>query len=256
MKLVNDNNLFLLVELVKKNFTSKYKDSVLGVFWTILNPLLMMALFTIIFSTLFARNIENYPVYFLCGWCLFQFFSSSVKASMGALKGNKSILQRTPAPKHIFVLASIISEFLNFLITLVLLICILIITHAPIYWLLLPFSFFPIISLIIMVTGLGLMLSVICVYYSDVQYLWSILSMMLMYASAIFYPMSMIPEPYQSYLIQNPLFWVINQFRCFVYHGIAPEIGYMLNLLLLSLIILLFGIIVFKKYENKVTMQF
>ena len=107
-----------------------------------------------------------------------------------------------------------------------------------------------------MVVGLGLMLSVICVYYSDVQYLWNILSMMLMYASAIFYPMTVIPKPYYSYLILNPLFWIIDQFRCFIYHGIVPEVGYMMNSLLLSLIILVIGIIVFKKYEDKVTMKF
>ena len=256
MSFINTNDLFLLEEIVKKNFTSKYKDSVLGMLWTILNPLLMMLLFTIIFSTLFARNIENFPVYFLCGWCLFQFFSSAVGASMGALKSNKNILQRTPAPKYIFVLGSILSEFINLLIMFALLICIMIITHAPIYWSLIPLSIIPVFSLIMLIIGLGLMLSVICVYYSDVQHLWRVLSMMLMYASAIFYPMSMIPEPFYSYLILNPLYWVINQFRCFIYHGIIPQTMYIVDLVLLSLIILVIGIIVFKKYENKVTMQF
>ena len=256
MSFINTKDLFLLEEIVKKNFTSKYKDSVLGILWTILNPLLLMALFTIIFSTLFSRNIENYPVYFLCGWCLFQFFNSAVRTAMGALKSNKNILQRTPAPKYIFVLGSIISEFINLLIMFALLICIMIITHAPIYWSLIPFSIIPVFSLIIMIIGLGLMLSVICVYYSDVQYLWNVLSMMLMYASAIFFPMTMVPEPYYSYLILNPLYWGINQFRCFIYHGIIPQTVYIVNLVLLSLIILVIGIIIFKKYENKVTMQF
>lgn len=256
MKLINENNLFLLSEIVKKNFASKYKDSVLGIFWTILNPLLMMALFTIIFSTLFSRNIDNFPVYFLCGWCLFHFFTASVGSSMTVLKRNKNILQKTPAPKYIFVLGAIIAEFLNLLIMFGLLLCIIIITHAPIYWSLIPLSLIPVASLICIVTGLGLMFSIICVYYSDVQHLWGVLSMMLMYASAIFYPMTMVPEPFYSYLILNPLYWVINQFRCFIYHGIVPEIGYIINLVLISLIILVIGIIIFKKYESKVTMQF
>ena len=73
MRLIKKNDMFLLEEIVKKNFSSKYKESLLGVMWTILSPLLMMALFTIVFSTLFSRNIDNFAVYFLCGWCLFHF---------------------------------------------------------------------------------------------------------------------------------------------------------------------------------------
>ena len=255
MKFINKHDMFLLEEIVMKNFSSKYKDSVLGILWTILNPLLIMALFTIIFSTIFGRSIENYAVYFLCGWCLFNFFNGTIGVSINSLKGNKSILQRTPAPKYIFVLGGVISEFLNLIIMLILLIGVMIITHAQ-FHLTIIFSIIPIISLLIMITGLGLILSIACVYYTDIQHLWRVISMMLMYASAIFYPMEIIPEPYRQYLVLNPIYWVINQFRCFVYHAIIPQITYILNSILLSLIILILGIIIFKKYENKVTMKF
>ena len=248
--------MFLLWEIVKKNFSSKYKDSFLGILWTILNPLLMLALFTIIFSTLFHNNIVNYPLYFLSGWCIITFFNGVIGASMSTLKNNKNILQRTPAPKHIFVLGSIISESLNFIIMLIILAIVMIVTQAPFYWLTIPFSIIPLISLFVMVTGLGLIFSIICVYYSDIQYLWTVVSMLFIYASGVFYPMEIIPEPYHQILILNPIFWVINQFRCFVYQGIFPQPVFMLNLVLLSLIILIFGIIIFKKYENKVVMKF
>ena len=256
MNLITKNDLFLLEEIVKKNFSSKYKGSVLGVMWTILSPLLMMALFTIIFSTLFARNIDNFAVYFLCGWCLFMFFTSSISASMNALKGNKSILQRTPAPKYIFVLGSILSEFLNYLIMLILLVIIMLITHAPFYFPILLGSIIPIISLFIMIIGLGLMLSIACVYYTDIQHLWSVISLMFMYACAIFYPIDIVPEPFKGYMMLNPLYWVIDHFRSFVYQGIAPDVIALINSLLMSLIILICGIIVFKKYEDKVVTKF
>ena len=145
MSSIKKNDIFLLEEIVKKNFSSKYKDSVLGVMWTILSPLLMMALFTIIFSTIFGRNIENFPVYFLSGWCLFQFFNTSISVSMNALKGNKSILQRTPAPKYIFVLGGILSEFLNYLIMLSLVVIIMFITHATFHFPIIFCSIIPII---------------------------------------------------------------------------------------------------------------
>ena len=256
MNSIKKNDIFLLEEIVKKNFSSKYKDSVLGVMWTILSPLLMMALFTIIFSTIFGRNIENYAIYFLCGWCLFQFFNAAISASMDSLRGNKSILQRTPAPKYIFVLGAILSEFLNYLIMLILLVVVMFITHATFHFPIIFCSIIPIISLFVMIVGLGLMLSIACVFYTDIRHLWTVISMMLMYASAIFYPMDIIPEPFKGYMLLNPLYWAINQFRCFVYQGTVPDGFNLINLLLLSLIILICGIIVFKKYEDKVVTKF
>lgn len=256
MNSIKRNDIFLLEEIVKKNFSSKYKDSVLGVMWTILSPLLMMALFTIVFSTLFARSINNYAVYFLCGWCLFHFFISSISSSMVALSGNKYILQTTSAPKYIFVLGGILSEFLNYLIMLILLVVIMFITHAPFYFPLLLGSIIPIISLFIMIIGLGLVFSIVCVYYTDIKHLWSVISLMLMYASALFYPMDIVSEPFRSYMMLNPLYWAIYQFRCFVYQGIVPSGINVINLFLLSLIILICGIIVFKKYEGKVVTKF
>ena len=256
MKFITRNEIFLLEEIVKKNFSSKYKDSVLGIFWTILNPLLLMALFTICFSTIFGRNIENFPVYFLCGWCAFSFFTTAISASMNSLKGNKNILQRTPAPKYIFVLGAVISELLNYIIMLILLGIVMIFTHAPFYFPTILFSVIPIISLLVMITGLGLMLSVVCGYYTDVIHLWNVVSLMIMYASAIFYPMSIIPEQYRQFLILNPLYWIIDQLRCFIYFGIFPQRLYIFNSLLLSMIIFVFGVIIFKKYESKKTMKF
>lgn len=256
MSLIKKSDMFLLEEIVKRNFTSKYKDSVLGIFWTILSPLFMMALFTIIFSTIFGKSIQNFALYFLCGWCLFMFFNNSIAVSMNALKGNKSILQRTPAPKYVFILGGVISEFLNFCIMMILLVVVMVVTHATFYYSILPFVIIPIIALLIMLIGLGLILSIACVYYTDIQHLWTVVSMMFMYASGIFYPIDIIPEPYRNILILNPLFWAINQFRCFVYYGVFPQVGYMVNFILLSLIILVFGIIIFKKFEKKIAMKF
>ena len=149
----------------------------------------------------------------------------------------------------------IISEFLTFLIYLILLVLALIVTHSPFY-LIMPLSIIPVVSIIIMATGLGFLLSILCVYYTDVQHLWGVLSIMIMYGSAIFYPMDIVPEPFHQYMILNPLFWIIDQFRCFIYSGTMPSILYMINTLLISLIILIFVIIIFKKYEKTVSMWF
>ena len=198
MNLIKKNEIFLLEEIVKKNFISKYKDSLLGVLWTILSPLLMMTLFTIIFSTLFKGNISNFPIYFLSAWSVYMFFTNSISTSMMSLKVNSNILKKTPAPKHIFILGSVLSEFLNYLIMLFLLIAIMIITQSPFHWSTIFFAFIPMFSLVIMITGLGLILSICCVYYTDIRHLWTVISLMFMYASCIFYPITIIPEPYRS----------------------------------------------------------
>lgn len=256
MKFLNSNELFLLEEIVKKNFSSKYKDSILGIFWTILRPLLMMVLFTILFSTLFGRGIEYYPVYFLCGRCIFDFFNGGINMAMNSIKGNKSILQKTAAPKHIFVLGAIVSEFMNFIISVILLFCVMIVLGVPFHLTIMPFSIITIFSAFLMILGLGFMLSIVCVYYTDIQHLWGVLSTMLMYASALFYPMDSIPEPAYHYLILNPLYWLVSQFRCFIYQGTFPSTLNIINSLIISSIIFVIGLIVFNKYKNSVSMRF
>lgn len=252
----NKSKIFLLEELVKRNFASKYKDSILGIIWSVLKPLLIMILLTIIFSTIFGGRIENYPVYFLSGKCIYDFFSLATNLSMNSLRSNINILKRTAAEKYIFILGGIVSEFLNFLITLVILVVVMIVTHAQFHLLTSALAIIPIISLLMMITGISLILAVLCVYFSDIQHLWSVATLMLMYASAIFYPMDIIPEPYYHYMILNPIFWVIDQFRTLVMYGNIPDILNIINLVLFSLIVLVSGIIVYKKYEKKLTLKF
>lgn len=256
MELLNKNEFFLLEELVKKNFASKYKGSVLGIFWSLLKPLIIMILLTIIFSTIFGSQIENYPVYFLTGKCIYDFFNTSTNVTMMAIKGNENILKKTAPPKYIFVLGGVLSEFINFLITLLILIIVMIVTNAEFHFLTTPIAIIPLFSLILMITGIGFILSILCVYYRDIQHLWGVVTLMLMYASAIFYPMDIIPEPFHKIMILNPIFWIINQVRQLVIYGIMPDALNIINSVLLSTIILVIGIIIFKKYEKTIPMKF
>ncbi len=256
MSLVNRNHLFLLHEIVKKNFSSKYKDSTLGILWSLLRPLLIMMVFTIVFSTVFGRTIVNYPVYYLVGRTVLDFFNGSITSSMNSLRGNRNILMQTDAPKHIFVLGSVASEFLNYLISLILVVGVMIATHAPFYFNTIPYMIIPVISLIMMVIGFSLIVSIIAVYYSDIIHLWGVISLLILYTSAIFYPMDILAEPYRSYAILSPVFWIIDQVRDYVYLGTMHSFSNTVNSLLLSAIILVFGIIVFQTYKDRVSKRF
>lgn len=256
MSLIKKNEFFLLSEVVKRNFSAKYKESTLGILWSVLHPLFTMIILTIVFSTLFSRSIENYAVYLLCGRNMFSFFTGACTTSLLAIKANQNILVKTAAPKHIFIIGGIISEFINFLICTLLLLAVMFATNAPFYWNTIPLTIVPIIFAIILSTGVGLILSICQVYYTDTQHIWSVITTMLLYGSALFYPMDVIPEPFHQYMILNPVFWLVDQYRSFFIYGTIPDLLYMANTLLLSTIILVFGLIVFKKYNKKLAMKF
>ena len=256
MNLLNTNHLFLLHELVKKNFSSKYKDSSLGILWSLLRPLLIMMVFTIVFSTVFGRTIKNYPVYYLLGRTVLDFFNGGITSSMHALRSNRNILIQTAAPKHIFVLAAVITEFINYLISLILVVGVMIATHAPFYFNTIPYMIIPVISLIMMTTGFSLIVSILAVYYSDIIHLWGVVSLLILYTSAIFYPMDIISEPFRSYAILSPVFWIIDQVRDYAYLGTMHSMSNTINSMLLSIIILIFGIIVFQAYRDRVSKKF
>ena len=127
MNFLNKNNLFLLEELVKKNFSGRYKDSYLGILWTVISPLLTMIILTIVFSTIFDKSIENYPVYLLAGRSVFRYFSGTCSSSMSVLRSNTNILLQKNVPKYIFILATLISEFIDYLISLGLLLLVMLV---------------------------------------------------------------------------------------------------------------------------------
>lgn len=245
---------FLLKQIIKRNFTTKYKDSVLGILWSFLNPLITMVLLTAIFSTFFTKSIENFPVYFMAGRCVIDFFNSGTKIAMTSIKRNRSILQKIFIPRYIFAIGGICSEFLNFLMSLIVMISIMIVTGAPFYAMGL-FAVIPIATLVILITGVGLILAIVCTKFTDIEYLYKIFTSLLVYACAIFYPMDIVPQPIRGYMELNPVYGIIAQFREFVMYGRFPSQTIMLTTIIFSIVIFIIGVLVFRKYQNKITLE-
>lgn len=245
---------FLLKQIIRKNFTSKYKDSVLGILWSFLKPLITMALLTAIFSSVFAKSIENFPVYFLTGRCVIDFFNSGTKIAMTSIKKNRSILEKIFVPRYVFALGGVCSEFLNFLLSLVVLVAIMIVTRAPFY-LNAIFAIIPILILFLLITGVGLILAIICTKFTDIEYLYKIFTSLLIYACAIFYPITMVPQPFRSYMELNPIYGIIAQFREFVMYGRFPSMRIMLTSFGISLVLFIIGVLLFRKYQNRITLE-
>lgn len=244
---------FLLSQLVKKDLTSKYKDSVLGILWSFFNPLLTMLVFTAIFSMLFGKNIENYPVYYLAGRVIFGFYSSGTKGAMNSIRKNAGLLKKIYVPKYMFTVSSVCYEFVNFLISFIILFVVMILTGAPFHFTLI-FSVIPIILTIVLVFGVGLILSICNTYFTDIGYLYNVFTLVLLYASAMFYPIEIVPAKVQVIFTLNPVYCAMSCFRQCVY-GAMPDFTMLLYLGAFALTTLGIGILLFNLYEKKLALE-
>ncbi len=245
---------FLLKQLVKKDLTSKYKDSVLGILWSFFNPLLIMLVFTAIFSMLFGRSIENYPVYFLSGRLIYDFYSAGTKGAMRSIKKNATLLKKIYVPKYMFSVSAVCYEFVNFLISFAILFGVMLITGAQ-FHLTTIFAIIPIFFLILLIFGVGLILAVCNTYFSDIGHLYNVFTLVLMYASALFYPMEIVPAVVQKIFTLNPVYSAISCFRECVVYGIMPNTSTLTYLAIFSLTVLAVGIILFKMYDKKLSLE-
>ena len=156
--------------VIKKNIKLKYRRSILGYLWSILNPLLIMIVMTIVFSSIFSRNIENFPVYLFCGQLLFNYMNNSTHQALYSITSNSQLLKKTYIPKYIFTISTITSGFVDLIFSLAALVVVLVITQATVTWYILLFPFV-LIQLYVFCIGLGLFLSQSSVFFKDVQWL-------------------------------------------------------------------------------------
>lgn len=245
---------FLLKQLVKRDLTSKYKDSVLGILWSFLNPLFIMLVFTAIFSMLFGRQIENYPVYFLSGRVIYDFYNSATKGAMQSIRSNANLLKKIYVPKYMFTVSKVCYEFINFLISFVILFGVMLITGAS-FHITSIFAILPIGLLIIMIFGIGLILAVCNTYFSDIGHLYNVFALILMYASALFYPIEIVPARVQIIFTLNPLYSAITCFREAVVYGVFPDLWTLAYLAVFAFAVLGIGILLFSIYEKKLALE-
>ena len=176
----------LLVELVKKDIKLKYRNSYLGVVWTMLEPLLTMVVLTLVFSKLLGRGTKDFPVYILTGRLLYSFFANGTKAALKSVRSNASMIKKVYVPKYMYPFASVLSGFVIFLISLIVLAAVALARGVyptlQLFWMIVP-----LLQLLLMTLGVGMILATMAVFFRDVEYLWGVALMLIMYASAIFY---------------------------------------------------------------------
>lgn len=238
----------LLKNFVIKDLKVKYKNTALGFFWSLLQPLLMMAVFTFIFSIMFRANVENYPIFFLTAFLPWNFFSVTLMTASNSLVGNASLIKKIYFPREIIPFSIVVSNLITFLLSLALLLVVLVFYGYKFY------AFLPILLLIIvlqvlMLTGFSLMLAIVNVYFRDVQQLIGILLMVWMYATPIIYDMTMIPERFQPLVkYVNPLTSIVFLYRNSLYWASWPSLKLLAYAVLVSVLTFVAGYLLFLKY--------
>ncbi len=241
---------FLLKQLVARDFKIKYKRSVLGVLWSFVNPLLVMCVQYVVFSTIFRSDLEHYQVYLLSGIVLFNFFSESSNVGMYAISGNAGLITKVYVPKYIYPVSKVLSTCVNLLISLLPLVVITVASGVRVTkaWLLLPFI---LLCLLVFCCGIALLLSAALVFFRDIQFIWSVLLMVLTYATPVFYPESILPQGVREALQWNPMYHFVTFFRMLVMDGISPEPMMYVQCAAFAGIFLLVGAFVFARTQDR-----
>lgn len=240
----------LIRELVSRDIKKKYRRSILGIFWSLLNPLLMMLITAAVFSNLFRFDIKNFALYLLSGQIIFTFYAEATNFAMGSILENGSLIKKVYVPKYLFPISRVLSSGVNLMLTIPAMLAIMFITNEPM-GIHLFYALIPIMLLLFFCIGMGLLLSSLAVYFRDLFHLYGVLLTALNYATPIFYPVNIIPEEYKFIIWINPLTYYLTAFRQVVYDHIFPDISILLTCICLSLAVMFVGIFVFKKQENK-----
>lgn len=240
---------FLFTELVKRDFKKKYKRTYLGMLWSVLSPLLTLLVMSLVFTKFFGSNIEKYPIYLFCGNIVFSFFTDATNGGMGAIMGNADIFSKVNVPKYLFLLSRIVTSLINFALTFVvfLIFCLIFRVEFTPYFLALVI---PLCCLTVFNVGMGLILSALFMLFRDIQYLWSVFTLLLMYVSAIFYDVEQFGDAKILFNL-NPVFVYIKYIRQLVLYRELPSVW--LNAIALGYAIaaLVTGVLIYKANSHK-----
>lgn len=243
---------FLLQQLVSRDFKVKYKRSALGIIWSLLYPILTMTVMAIVFSNVFKMSTPgvSYLAYLQSGLVMFNYFSEASNLAMSSVVANFGLLNKIYIPKYIFPLSKCLFVGINFLLTLIPFYIVLIATGTGIniFHILLPYAF---LCLFMFTLGMGFILSAISVFLRDMFYIYGIVIMMWTYLTPIMYDIKAISPALQTILKLNPLYHYINFVREIVLYGRIPQLFTWITCLGSAMVVLIIGIIVFRKTQNK-----
>lgn len=242
---------FVIRELTSREIKRKYSRSYLGIVWSVLNPLLSMTVISLIFTQIFRRSIENFPIYYLSGHVLWQLFTSSTNSAMSSLVDNRKLLIRVKLPMEIFILSRVYTALVNLGYSLVAYLVMLIVFRIRFS---LAMLYFPVIVFFLLLFSLGIsfILSTAYVFFGDVKHLHSVLLTLWMYCSAIFYPVDRLDGAIRTIIEINPIFNYIRCMRQIVLERTVPSVFDTIRIAVWGVAVYMIGYAVFRKNKNEI----
>ncbi len=242
-------NQFLFEELVKRDFKKKYKRTVLGMAWSVLSPLLTLLVMRLVFGQFFGRNVNHFTTYLFCGNLVFNFFNESTSQGMSALMGNANIFTKVNVPKYMFLMSKNVQTLINFGLSMIVFLIFCVLDKIFFTWKFV-LLLYPIACLMVFNIGMGLILSAMFVFFRDIQYLWSVFTLLLMYMSAIFYTIDGYSPTVQKLFLLNPVYLYIRYFRKIVIDSVIPSVWFHLLGAAYAIIVFVIGAVIYKKKNH------
>lgn len=241
----------VLLQLVKQQITLRYRRTIFGFLWTLLNPLLNMAVIATVFSLVMKFQIDQYAIFLFAAMIPWSLFSGAMNQAAGVLIMNESLFKKIYLPKQIFVASALISLLFDSLLSTV---CLFLIALAIGAKLTLPLLGLPLAFFLLAVFsfGLSLIVSIGAVFFRDLPYLIGVLMQAMYFMTPIIYPITAVPEQYHWAFIWNPMFYFVKYFRDPLYDGIWPSSDLILTCALLAAGSLIIGLIVFRVNDKKI----
>ena len=240
----------MLISLVKKDLRGRYKASVLGFFWTFINPLLQLLVYTVVFSVVMRAGIEKFYIFVFVALVPWIFFSSSLTGGANIIVMNQDMIQKIYFPRIILPISYVTSCFVNMLFSLGAVLIVMIFAHAPFHWtiLLIPI---PLFLLLVFCCGIGSILAALTVFFRDVIHLYSVCTLALMYLTPIFYPIDSIPLEISRWYYLNPMVHYLSYFRNLVLYGTLPTVAENFACIGISALTFAFGMFIFSKMQKR-----
>jgi len=241
----------LLWNLIHRDVVTKYRRSVLGMLWSVLNPLLMMLVITAVFQTIFKINVPHFPLYYLTGALIYNYVSEATNTSMTSILDASTLIKKVYIPKYIFPIEKCLSAFVNMLFSLIAVFIVFVILRFQPNWTML-LIFIPMIYVMIFSMGLGMILSALNVFFRDTAHLYSVWLTAWMYLTPIIYPLDAINNEIIVGIIKiNPLYYYVQYFRELTLYGSIPGLEHNMICICFSVVFFLAGVIIFRSNQDK-----
>lgn len=244
-------NLDLLKEMVRTDFKMRYNGSVLGFLWVLIKPLVIFAILYIVFSFVFSRGDSFFSLRLIIGLIIFTFFAEGTTHGVHALLSKAHIILKVKFPHELVIYSSIINSFITMVVSFLIFVIFWLITPTPITWLWLLIPVY-IVILAFLIMGLSFYLSILSVRFRDLLSVWELFIQVLFYGSAVFYPISILPDSIQKYIWFNPLARIIFDFQKIVIDGQLTNFKPIMIIFFFSLLLFFSGRFYFKKSVVKV----